>query len=68
MKRSEGEFTRGEIVSCVSEEGAEIARGLVNYSQSETVRIIGRASREIESILGYIGDEELIHRDNLILS
>jgi|TARA_B100002003_G_C14155447_1_gene556239 glutamate 5-kinase len=68
VKRSEGEFTRGEIVSCVSEEGAEIARGLVNYSQSETVRIIGRASREIESILGYIGDEELIHRDNLILS
>ncbi len=68
VRRSEGEFTRGEIVSCVSEDGIEIARGLANYSQSETSRIIGRASREIESILGYIGDEELIHRDNLILS
>jgi len=68
VQRVEGEFTRGEIVSCVGEEGAEVARGLVNYSQLETMRIIGKASREIESILGYIGDEELIHRDNLILN
>ncbi len=68
VQRVEGEFTRGEIVSCVGEEGLEIARGLVNYDQLETAKIIGKASREIENILGYVGDEELIHRDNLILN
>ena len=68
VQQVEGEFTRGEMVSCVGEEGVEIARGLVNYSRSETIQIIGKASREIENILGYVGDEELIHRDNLVLN
>ena len=62
------EFTRGEIVSCIDEAGAEIARGLVNYNRMETMQIVGKDSREIENILGYVGDEELIHRDNLILN
>ncbi len=66
--RVEGEFTRGEMVSCIDEAGAEIARGLVNYNRMETMQIVGKDSREIENILGYVGDEELIHRDNLILN
>jgi glutamate 5-kinase len=63
----EGRFGRGDLVSCRDGEGREIARGLANYSAEETRRIMGSASREIEGILGYAGDEELIHRDNLIL-
>ena len=62
-----GEFIRGEVVACLDNSGREIARGLVNYSAQETSRIKGKASREIESILGYVDEEELIHRDNLVL-
>jgi glutamate 5-kinase len=67
VKSVEGEFERGAVVACVSPEGAEIARGLVNYNAQESRRIAGRASSEIESILGYIDEAELIHRDNLVL-
>lgn len=62
-----GDFTRGDMVSCRDSEGREIARGLVNYSADETRRIMGSASQDIEGILGYQVDEELIHRDNLVL-
>ncbi len=62
-----GEFDRGEVVACVDESGREVARGLVNYDAQETVRIKGKPSHLFESILGYIDDEELIHRDNLVL-
>lgn len=62
-----GEFSRGEIVSCVSTDGKEIARGLVNYNSTDATKIKGKMSNEIESILGYVDDAELIHRDNLVL-
>jgi glutamate 5-kinase len=62
-----GGFQRGDMVSCRDAEGREVARGLVNYSADETRRIMGSASSEIERILGYAGDEELIHRDNLVI-
>ena len=61
----EGEFERGAVVGCFDENGREIARGLINYSGSETRRILRKASGEIEAILGYIDEPELIHRDNL---
>jgi len=67
VKGVEGEFERGAVVACVSPEGTEIARGLVNYNAQESRRIAGRASSEIESILGYIDEPELIHRDNLVI-
>jgi glutamate 5-kinase len=67
VKNVEGEFERGAVVACLSPEGAEIARGLVNYNAQESRRIAGRASSEIETILGYIDEPELIHRDNLVL-
>lgn len=63
----EGTFTRGEIVSCLDPEGREVARGLVNYSSDEAGRIIGKASDKIESILGYVDEPELIHRDNMVV-
>jgi glutamate 5-kinase len=62
-----GDFQRGEVVACVDPEGREVARGLVNYSAEETQRILRRPSGEIESVLGYVDEPELIHRDNLVL-
>jgi len=62
-----GDFTRGEAVVCLDLAGCEVARGLVNYNAQETRRIIGKSSREIETILGYVDEQELIHRDNLVL-
>lgn len=62
-----GEFDRGELVSCITPDGEEIARGLVNYTASETAKIIGKPSADIAELLGYAGDAELIHRDNLVL-
>jgi glutamate 5-kinase len=63
----EGDFERGELVSCLSDTGEEIARGLANYSAEEARRIIGHASDAIESLLGYVDEPELVHRDNLIV-
>jgi glutamate 5-kinase len=62
-----GNFERGEVVGCLDPSGNEIARGLVNYSAAETRRILRRASNEIEAVLGYLGEPELIHRDNMVL-
>ncbi len=67
VKAVEGEFERGAVVACVGPDGEEIARGLANYSAQETRRIAGRPSSEIESVLGYVDEPELIHRDNLVL-
>ena len=62
-----GEFSRGELVTLVEPEGIEIGRGLVNYSATECRRIAGRPSREFETLLGYVREPELIHRDNLLI-
>lgn len=63
-----GAFRRGDIITCVTRNGGEVARGLANYSSEEAVQIAGKPSRQIESILGYAGDSELIHRDNIALT
>ncbi len=68
IKSVSGEFKRGEIISCVDQSGNEIARGLTNYDSVQTKLIIGKSSKEIQKLLGYIEDKELIHRDNLILT
>jgi glutamate 5-kinase len=64
----EGRFERGDAVTVCNGEGQELARGLVAYSAEDARRIIGHKSREIEAILGYLGREELIHRDDLVVS
>ncbi len=62
-----GSFVRGELVSCVNADGNEIARGLANYSSLEAQKIMHKPTTEIEELLGYIAEPELIHRDNLVL-
>ena len=54
-------------MGCYGPDGREVARGLVNYGAAETARILRRPSSEIESILGYVDESELIHRDNMVL-
>lgn len=63
----DGNFERGELVSCVDQEGRPVARGLVNYTSDEARRIMGRGTEQIEQCLGYVDEPELIHRDNLVL-
>ena len=61
-----GDFQRGDLVSCIDSAGRERARGLVNYSSEEARVLAGKGSADIELVLGYRGEEELIHRDNLV--
>lgn len=62
-----GEFERGDLVVCVNEAEIEVARGLTNYGAEEARSLMGQPSHRIESILGYIDEPELIHRDNLVV-
>lgn len=64
----QGRFERGDTVSVQSADGRELARGIVAYSDSDALRIIGRRSEEIPALLGFAGRDELIHRDDLVLS
>jgi glutamate 5-kinase len=68
VTRVEGRFARGDVVACVTAEGREIARGIVNYASSDAVRIAGHVSGEIGTLLGFVEEPELIHRTNLVLS
>lgn len=68
VKSQGGLFQRGEMVVCYDESGHEVARGLINYPANESAKLLGQPSNQIESILGYIDDESLIHRDNLVLT
>jgi glutamate 5-kinase len=67
VKSQRGLFQRGEMVVCYDEAGHEVARGLINYAANESAKLLGQPSSQIESILGYIDAESLIHRDNLVL-
>ncbi|WP_133717959.1 glutamate 5-kinase [Methylocaldum gracile] len=64
----DGDFHRGDLVACVDMEGKEVARGLVNYGADETRVIMRQPSSQIECLLGYVDEPELIHRDNLVLA
>jgi glutamate 5-kinase len=63
-----GDFARGDVIAVRTLDGAEIARGLANYSSNEARRIARKPSAQIEAALGYANEPELIHRDNLVLS
>lgn len=63
----QGAFERGDVVACVNADGVELARGIVNYNSQEVARIKRKPSHEIEQILGYVEESELIHRDNMVL-
>ena len=62
-----GRFDRGDTVSVLAADGAEIARGIIAYSDVDAARIMGRRSSEIADILGFRGRDEMIHRDDLVL-
>jgi glutamate 5-kinase len=64
----DGEFQRGDVIACLDPDGREIARGLVNYSSAQTRQIARRPTGEIEAVLGFIEEPELIHRDNLVVT
>ncbi|SDU47921.1 glutamate 5-kinase [Stappia sp. ES.058] len=67
VRRIEGTFTRGDAVRIVAPDGRDIGRGIVAYDHPEATMIMGRNSREIETILGYAGRAEMVHRDDLVL-
>jgi glutamate 5-kinase len=62
-----GRFERGDTVSVVGPDGCEFARGICAYSDGDAARILGRRSSEIESLLGFRGRDEMIHRDDLAI-
>ena len=64
----DGTFGRGDLVSCVDPRGVEVARGLANYPVEEAGKLCGESTSSISKILGYKDDDEMIHRDNLVLS
>ena len=63
-----GEFLRGDVIAVRNAAGAEVARGLANYAASEARLIARHPSTDFERLLGFTGEPEMIHRDNLILS
>jgi glutamate 5-kinase len=63
-----GEFHRGDVVAVRNLQGQDVARGLANYASSEARLIARKASTEIEAVLGFANEPELIHRDNLVLA
>jgi len=64
----EGDFSRGDVIAVRSlDNGQEIARGLANYSAAEARLIARKPSSQIEALLGYANEPELIHRTNLVL-
>ena len=62
-----GDFARGDVIAVRGPAGAELARGLANYSSTEARLIARKPSSQISALLGYVNETELIHRDNLVL-
>ncbi len=62
-----GHFDRGDLVICKSQQHHEIAKGLVNYNSEESDRLKGQHTDRIKELLGYVGEHELIHRDNMVV-
>jgi glutamate 5-kinase len=64
----EGDFSRGDVIAVRDPSGIEIARGLANYSSSEARLLCKKSSSEFENLLGYAGEPEMLHRDNMVLT
>jgi len=67
VTRAVGRFERGDTVSIIGPDGAEVARGICAYSDGDAARIIGRKTADIEKVLGFRGRDEIVHRDDLVL-
>ena len=68
MTQVEGVFARGDVVAIRDAAGAEVARGLANYSSAEARLLCRKPSSEINALLGYMAESEMVHRDNMVLS
>jgi glutamate 5-kinase len=68
MTAVEGEFSRGEVIAVRDGAGREIGRGLANYAAAEARLLCRKPSSQIESLLGYVAEHEMIHRDNLVVT
>jgi len=67
VESATGEFKRGDVIDCKNPAGEVIARGLINYASEEVAKLFKQPSNKISEIVGYSGDTELIHRDNLVV-
>jgi glutamate 5-kinase len=67
MVAVEGDFSRGDVIAVRDAQGLEVARGLANYSSSEARLLCKHASSEVEQLLGYRGEPEMVHRDNMVV-
>jgi glutamate 5-kinase len=63
----QGEFVRGDVIAVCLADGTELARGLANYAAAEARLIARKPSSQIQALLGYANEPEMIHRDNLVL-
>jgi glutamate 5-kinase len=63
----QGEFERGAVVECIDQNGRIVARGLINFGSEDAQKIVRKNSEQLVSVLGYEGDHEMIHRDNLVV-
>ena len=68
MVQVDGEFSRGDVIAVRDHSGLEIARGLANYASAEARLLCRKPSTEFEKLLGYAGEPEMLHRDNMVLA
>ena len=68
MTGVDGDFSRGEVIAIVDNQGQEVARGLANYAAAEARLLCRKPSSAVEQLLGYIAEPEMVHRDNLVLT
>ena len=68
MVQVEGDFSRGDVIAVRDAQGVEIARGLANYASAEARLLCRKPSSDIEALLGYVAEPELLHRDNMVLT
>ncbi len=68
MFQVDGEFSRGDVIAVRDDQGVEIARGLANYASAEARLMCRKPSTEIEGLLGYVAEPEMLHRDNMVLT
>ncbi|NDC61632.1 MAG: glutamate 5-kinase [Betaproteobacteria bacterium] len=67
MHRVQGDFSRGDVIAICDLQGQELARGLANYASAEMRMLCKTASSDIEKLIGYVAEAEMVHRDNLVL-
>jgi len=64
----EGDFSRGDVIAIRADDGAEVSRGLANYASAEARLLCRKPSGAFASLLGYMAEAEMVHRDNMVLN